>query len=110
MMKTLPDTRSFRTVILAITAITAMTLSSIVSASVSNIVVSYDKTDLKNHRGQVIVYQKLQNASRQLCGSSNVRVTGSLMRATANQECYEGTLTAAVQRLDHPAITALHTN
>jgi len=107
-MKTLTKTHSARTLFLAFTAIAVMTMPLVVSASSSNIVISYDKTELKNPRGQKIVYQRLQNASRELCGSSEILLTGSLMRSAGIQECYEGTLTAAVQRLDNPAITALH--
>jgi len=109
-MKTLPNANYFRTMVLAATAITAISLPFVVSASVKNIVITYEKAELKSLRGQLNVYQRLQNASRKLCGSSNVRLTGSLLRATANQECYEGTLTAAVERLDNDAITEIHFN
>lgn len=54
------------------------------------------------------LYAKLELASRNMCGSSNIQATGSIRRAKANEECYDGTLTAAVQRLDNPAVSELH--
>jgi UrcA family protein len=110
LMKNLPKTSAPRTKMLLVTAVTAIALPIFASASVSNISVTYEKAELNSLLGQRNVYQRLQDASRKLCGSSNVRETGSLMRSVANEECYEGTLTAAVERLDKDVITALHTN
>ena len=57
-----------------------------------------------------MLYTRLQDISRDVCGSSNVRMTGDLRRAALNEECYEGTLTAAVNRLDDPEVSQLHSN
>ena len=46
------------------------------------------------------LYARLQDQSRDVCGSSNIRMTGDLRRSHGNDKCYEGTLSAAVQRLD----------
>lgn len=108
MMKTLPNARSIRNTMMAVAAVSAMALPLLASASTSNISVAFDKTELESTKGQERLYAKMKNASRKLCGSSNIQVTGSLSTSTANDECFEGTLTAAVQRLDNPAITALH--
>ena len=92
---------------MAITVVTAMTLPLLASASVPSISVTFDKRDLKTSHGVKNIYAHMQDAARDLCGSSNVR---SLSMARANAECYEGTLTAAVERLDISEITALHIN
>lgn len=55
-----------------------------------------------------VLYDRLQDKSRDMCGSTDIRMTGGLKRSRNNEECYEGTLTAAVQRLDDPAVTELH--
>ncbi len=55
------------------------------------------------------VYGRLKTKSHQVCGESDVRMTGGLIRSRKVEECYEGTLTAAVNRLDDPAVTELHT-
>jgi UrcA family protein len=61
-----------------------------------------------NTTDQEILYAKLQNESRKVCGSTNLHVTGSVQRAAGNEECYQGTLTSAVKRLDNSGVTALH--
>jgi len=99
---------NYRLVRNTLIAVTAMTLPLLASASSSNIRVAFNKTELDNVQGQERVYEKMKIASRKLCGSSNIQFTGSLETAIGNDECYEGTLTAAVQRLDNDAITALH--
>ena len=108
-MKTLPNTHSIRNTIIAVAAVSAIALPLLASASTPNISVAYDKTELRSTQGQLRVYARLQNASRELCGESNILLAGgSLGRSVANEECYAGTLTAAVERLDNDAITALH--
>jgi len=54
------------------------------------------------------VYGKLKAESREVCGSSERRLTGGLRQSQKVEQCYEGTLTAAVQRLDDPEVTDLH--
>ena len=54
------------------------------------------------------VYGKLKARSRDVCGSSDLRIAGGLTQSRKVEECYEGTLTAAVYRLDNPEVTALH--
>lgn len=89
-------------------AVTAMTLPMLAIAS-PNVSVSFAKSDLATSQGQQRIYTQIQTASRELCGSSNIALTGSIDTSVANEKCYAGTLTAAVQRLDNDAITALHT-
>lgn len=56
------------------------------------------------------VYGKLQDKSHEVCGSSSRQITGDLRRSAAVDECYGGTLDAAVQRLDNAEVIALHQN
>lgn len=56
------------------------------------------------------LYERLKYESRRICGSSNIRQTGSVERSVANDECYEGTLSDAVERVNDSALTALHGN
>jgi len=109
-MKTPLDTFSIRNTMLVAAAISALALPLVSYASSKNIPVSFEKSELNSVSGQKRVYKRLQDASRELCGSANINITGSMQRSRANQECYEGTLTAAVNRLDNSAIRALHFN
>ncbi len=104
-MKTRIHSRLIRNTLIAVTAIT---LPMLASASQSNISVSFNKSQLENTQGQERVYQQMKTASRKLCGTSNVHLTGSVEESVGNNECYNGTLTAAVKRLDNEAISALH--
>ena len=108
MMKTTPNARSIRNTLMAAVAVSAMTLPLLASASASNISVAFDPSELNSAQGQERLYEKMKIASRKLCGSTSIQVTGSLSKSVGNSECYEGTLTAAVQRLNNDAITALH--
>lgn len=108
MMNTFLNAVSIRKTLMAFTVVTAMTLPLLASASVPSISVVFDKGDLKTSQGVKNVYTQMQDAARDLCGSPNVRSAGSMSMARANAECYEGTLTAAVERLDISEITALH--
>ena len=112
MMKTLPTSRSIRNTIISVAAVSAMALPLFASAAGNStdgaVGVVYNKTDLVNTTGQEELYARLQAASRKICGSSNYSVTRSLRQSSANAECYEGTLTAAVERLDNSEVTALH--
>jgi len=111
-MKTLPKARLIRNTLITATAISMMTLPLLASASTPksspDIKVVYHTADLSNAWGRENVYEKMQAAARKICGSSNVRIAGSRLMATANEECYEGTLSAAVQRLGNQAISELH--
>jgi UrcA family protein len=110
MMKTLPTTRSIRNTIISIAAVSAMALPLFASASVNNNTDSdfFTRSDLAGTTSNEELYAKLQNASRNICGSSRIIATGSLRRSVGNQDCYEGTLTAAVERLDNAEVSALH--
>ena len=70
--------------------------------------VSVGSLDLTNERDQQELYQRLQDKSREVCGYTNLRITGSVERSISNEECYQGTLTAAVERVDSEALTQLH--
>jgi UrcA family protein len=107
-MKSFLKYRSIRNSLLTTAAVTAMTLPLLASASIPNIAVSYDQAELNSKIGQQRIYNQLKSASRRLCGSTDIRLVGSLRRSNGNEQCYEGTLTAAVQRLDNDGITALH--
>jgi UrcA family protein len=111
-MKTLPTTRSIRNTIISVAAVSALALPLFASASVNNTTGGdlFTRSDAANTTSNEELYAKLQNASRNICGSSRIIATGSLSRSVGNQECYDGTLTAAVERLDNAEVTALHDN
>ena len=104
-MKTRITSRLVRNTLIVVTA---MALPMLASAS-PNISVAFVKSELDSSNGQERIYEQMKTASRKLCGSTSIQLTGSVGTTTANSECYTGTLTAAVERLDNDAISALHT-
>ena len=102
-MKTLTSSQLIRN---ALIAVTAMSLPIMASASQNNVVVSFTKSDLENTRGAERIYEQMKHTSSELCGSS--RITRSIQESVSSEKCFTGTLTAAVKRLNNPAITALH--
>lgn len=112
-MKTLPTARTIRTTIISLAAVAAMALPLFASAAVNNIAdgavgIVYNKADLVSPSSHEELYARLQQASRNICGSPNIIATGSLRRSVGNKDCYNGTLTAAVERLGNAEVTALH--
>jgi UrcA family protein len=109
MMKTFPTAHALRTTIISVAAASAIALPLFASASSSNTVdVFFNQTELVSTSTHEELYAKLEDASRKICGSSNLNITGSVRRSAGIEECYEGTLTAAVERLDNADISALH--
>ena len=93
---------------LVVAAISTLALPLVANASSKNVPLRFEKSEFNSVNGQKRVYKRLQDAAREICGSSNLNITGSLHRSNLNRDCYEGTLTAAVNRLDNSAIKALH--
>lgn len=58
--------------------------------------VSYADLDLTTAAAQETLYYRLSGASRKVCGSSDIRRTGSLKVAAENKACYEITLEQAM--------------
>ena len=109
MMKTPFDTRLIRNTLFAFAAVSAMALPLVASASNASITISFDRSELDTAIGQERIYDEMKTASRELCGSTEIRLVGSLSQSAKNEKCYAGTLTAVVQRLDNDSVTALHT-
>lgn len=54
------------------------------------------------------VYARIKAESRKICGESDIYLTGSVRRSAGIKECYNGTVSAAVERLGDPRVSALH--
>jgi len=107
-MNTKTRAKTFKQNFVSAIAISLMTLPLLASAGEKRSVIFTDTNNLDNATDQEVLYSKLKDASREMCGSSNIQETGSLERVRANDECYEGTLRAAVERLNNSDIKELH--
>ena len=110
MMKKFPTANTIRNTVISVAAVSMLALPLFASASANNnaVGVVFNKTELVNSSSDEALYAKLQSASHKICGSSSLNITGSVRRSVGIQECYDGTLTAAVERLDNAEVDALH--
>jgi UrcA family protein len=73
-----------------------------------SITVNYSDVSFVTNEGAAKVYRALKNAARKVCGIGNGAEL--LEIRVARQECYEATLSSAVQKIDRPTLTAVHTH
>jgi UrcA family protein len=104
--------RKTRTTLLAFTAAALTVLPLFASAGAGKntdrgATILFDSSDQVVDRSESL-YARIEAESRKICGDSSIYLTGSVRRSAGIEECYEGTLTAAVERLDDPKVTALH--
>ena len=105
-MKTL---NTVRRTLFSAAAIAAMAFPLLGSASVlDDPRVAVEALDLSDERDQQELYDRLQDQSRKVCGSTNLHITGSVERSVGNEECYQETLDVAVQRVNNAGIKELH--
>jgi UrcA family protein len=107
--------RTVRNSILSLATVVAFSLPLAVSAGATgsadgnrSLLNSEWKLEVSNE--PEAVYGKLKSRSRKVCGSSSRYITGDLRRSAQVDECYQGTLDAAVLRLDNAEVIALHQN
>ena len=74
--------------------------------------VSYADLNLENEEGVWVLYQRLQHASKEVCGVSSLKTPqSSLMRSwlwRSNRQCYRKTLSNAVDKFDNEDLTLIH--
>ncbi len=112
-MKTKSTAHIIRNSVVSLVAVAALSLPLISSAAASaernaNRGLLNSEWQPRVDNDAAAVYGKLKSETREVCGSSDRRITGGLRESQKVEECYEGTLTAAVQRLDDPEVTGLH--
>jgi UrcA family protein len=113
MMKTKFNPDSIKHALVSVIAVSLIALPMLASAAAANSAdekstIFYSAQNLDNNTDQEVLYTRLKDASRDMCGSSNLHMTGSVERSSGNDKCYEGTLDAAVERLGNSEVTSLH--
>ena len=73
--------------------------AAMVNTNAVAIKVSTAGLDLNSQRGQEVLYSRLKNAAKQVCGSSRVSEVGSVARALSNKSCYKEKLSKAVHEV-----------
>ncbi len=70
--------------------------------------VSYADLDLSSEAGMTVLYRRLQNAAKKVCGPLNYRQAGSLTLLRLNRECYENALDKAVRKVNVAGLAEIH--
>ncbi len=74
--------------------------------------VSYADLNLENEEGVRVLYQRLQYASKEVCGVASLKIPQSILarssRRRATQQCYRETLSNAVDKFDNEDLTRIH--
>ncbi len=70
--------------------------------------VSYADLNLESEEGVRVLYQRLQHASKEVCGVASLRIIGSLRFLSKAQQCYRETLSNAVDKIDNEDLTRIH--
>lgn len=91
-----------------IAAIALAASASSFAATPPSMSVVYSKADLTSERGREAVYEDLKHAARTLCGPTQIGLAGTFQQARENKTCFEGTLSAAVERIGNDALTSRH--
>ena len=70
--------------------------------------VPYADLNVDNKRGAEILYQRLQKASRRVCGVESIRTVRGAKIEADQRSCYRQTLNQAVAEIESDALDAVH--
>ncbi len=74
--------------------------------------VSYADLNLEIEQGVRVLYQRLQHASKEVCGVASLKIPQSILakssRRRATRQCYRESLSNAVDKFDNEDLTRIH--
>ena len=71
--------------------------------------VSYADLNLENEEGVQVLYQRLQRASKKVCGIRPKKIYGSnVYKVRESLRCYRAALAGAVEKFDNDDLTRMH--
>ncbi len=74
--------------------------------------VSYADLNLESEEGVRVLYQRLQYASKEVCGVASLKIPQSILanssRRRATRQCYRETLSDAVDKFENEHLTRIH--
>lgn len=70
--------------------------------------VAYADLNVQNRRGAEILYQRLQKASKRVCGVESIRTVRGAKIEADQRSCYRRTLNHAVAEVESDALDAIH--
>ena len=73
-----------------------------------NVTVSYADLNLENEESVRELYQRLQNASKEVCVGGSLKYGGSIIMKSSRVRCYQKALSNAVDEFDNEDLTRIH--
>ena len=70
--------------------------------------VSYADLNLSSRAGLVALYERLQGASKAVCGTQSFTEAGGLNQAKLNRQCYRAALTRSVAKFNNAKLEEIH--
>ncbi len=74
--------------------------------------VSYTNLNFETEEGVRVLYQRLQHASKEVCGFASLKIPESFLarssRQRATRQCYREALSNAVDKIDNEDLTRIH--
>jgi UrcA family protein len=70
--------------------------------------VAYVDLNLEKEPGARVLYRRLQQASKTVCGVASIQNAGSAGAVSKASRCYRETLTAQVKKFDNEWLTKIH--
>jgi len=70
--------------------------------------VTYSDLDVDKDAGAEVLYRRLQQASKRVCGVESIKSAGGIRQISRQQECYRSTLDRAVAKVNNATLTSIH--
>jgi UrcA family protein len=70
--------------------------------------VNYEDLNVQKDAGAKVLYRRLQQASRNVCGVQSLQNAGSIRVLSEMQSCYKKSLTSAVAKVESQALSRIH--
>ena len=70
--------------------------------------VNFADLNVQKEAGAQVLYRRLKQASKEVCGVESLKIAGSVRDIVEMQNCYRSSLTSAVAKIDSAALTKIH--
>jgi UrcA family protein len=70
--------------------------------------VNYTDLNVDKESGAEVLYRRLQQASKEVCGVESIKSVGGIREIAEQRRCYEDALDKAVANIDNPILTKIH--
>ena len=98
---------TFFAVTVATTLAIPMTAAAKLKTTEAAVSVNFSDLDLSSTEGQEVLEGRLKQAAKSVCGSTNVKIAGSLANARANRACFKAALADAKASVENRYATAM---